>query len=42
MPNAVGYGEKLKDMFRSGQADMEVLDRTVLRILEAKFRMGLF
>ena len=29
-------------MFRSGQADTELLDRTVLRVLEAKFRMGLF
>ena len=42
MPKAVGYGEELKEMFRSGQADMAVLDRTVLRVLEAKFRMGLF
>ena len=31
-----------KKMFRSGQADTELLDRTVLRVLEAKFRMGLF
>ena len=38
----LGYGEKLKEMFRSGQADTELLDRTVLRVLEAKFRMGLF
>ena len=38
----IGYGEKLKEMFRSGQADTELLDRTVLRVLEAKFRMGLF
>ena len=42
MPNKAGYGEELKEMFRSGQADMELLDRAVLRILEAKFRMGLF
>lgn len=42
MPKAIGYGEKLKEMFRSGQADTELLDRTVLRVLEAKFRMGLF
>ena len=42
MPKAAGYGEELKEMFRSGQADMELLDRTVLRVLEAKFRMGLF
>lgn len=42
MPKATGYGEELKEMFRSGQADTELLDRTVLRVLEAKFRMGLF
>lgn len=42
MPKAAGYGEELKEMFRSGQADMELLDRTVLGVLEAKFRMGLF
>lgn len=42
MPKADGYGEELKEMFRSGKADMELLDRTVLRVLEAKFRMGLF
>lgn len=42
MPKAIGYGEKLKEMFRSGQADTELLDWTVLRVLEAKFRMGLF
>lgn len=42
MPKAVGYGEELKEMFRRGQADMELLDRTVLGVLETKFRMGLF
>ena len=42
MPKAIGYGEELREMFRSGQADMELLDRTVLRVLEAKIRMGLF
>lgn len=42
MPKAAGYGEELKEMFRSGQADMELLDRTVLGVLEAKYRMGLF
>ena len=42
MPRASGYGAGLKEMFRSGGADMEILDRTVLRVLEAKFRMGLF
>ena len=42
LPQAVGYGEGLKNMFREGTADMAVLDRAVLRVLEAKFRMGLF
>lgn len=42
MPRAVGYGEGLKEIFRSGQADMGLLDRTVLGVLEAKFRMGIF
>ena len=42
LPNAAGYGEALKAMFASGEADMEVLDRAVLRVLEVKFRMGLF
>lgn len=42
MPKAAGYGEELKEMFRSGQADMGLLDRTVLGVLEAKYRMGLF
>lgn len=41
-PNIAGYGEELKEMFASGDADMEVLDRAVLRMLTAKFRMGLF
>ena len=42
MPKAAGYGEELKEMFRSGQADIKLLDRTVRGVLEAKFRMGLF
>ncbi len=42
LPSASGYGEELRNMFASGEADMEVLDRAVLRVLEAKFRMGLF
>lgn len=42
MPRPAGYGEELKEMFRSGRADMALLDRTVLRVLETKFRMGLF
>lgn len=42
MPNVRGYGEELKQMFQKGQADTGLLDRTLLRVLEAKFRMGLF
>lgn len=41
-PNIAGFGEELKGMFATGEADMEVLDRAVLRMLTAKFRMGLF
>ncbi|MCM1262843.1 MAG: glycoside hydrolase family 3 C-terminal domain-containing protein [Butyrivibrio sp.] len=42
MPSPTGYGEELKEMFASGKADIAVLDRAVLRVLTAKFRMGLF
>lgn len=38
----VSFNEELKERFRSGEADMAVLDQAVLRVLEAKFRMGLF
>lgn len=41
-PQSVAFGEELKEMFETGEAPMEVLDRAVLRILTAKFRMGLF
>ena len=40
MPSA--YGEELKEKFARGEADVSVLDAAVLRVLEAKFRMGLF
>ena len=42
LPSATGWNEELKAMFQSGEADIAVLDRAVLRVLEAKFRMGLF
>lgn len=42
MPDTTGYNEELKRRFISGEADMAVLDRAVIRVLEAKFRMGLF
>lgn len=42
LPVTICYGSDMKAMFESGEADMAVLDQAVLRILEAKFRMGLF
>ncbi|WP_302419714.1 glycoside hydrolase family 3 N-terminal domain-containing protein [Blautia marasmi] len=42
MQNCIGYNEELQEWFRTGKADIKILDRAVLRVLEAKFRMGLF
>lgn len=42
MPDCTGFCEELKKQFADGTADIRILDRAVLRILEAKFRMGLF
>ncbi len=42
LPSATGWNEELKAMFRNGEADSSILDRAVLRVLTAKFRMGLF
>ena len=42
MPIPAGYNNELLERFKSGKADMKILDTAVLRILEAKFRMGLF
>ncbi len=42
MPGPSGYGEGLKKLFESGAADTALLDQAVLRVLTAKFRMGLF
>lgn len=42
LPSRESYNEELKQWFADGRADMEVLDRAVLRVLRAKFRMGLF
>lgn len=42
LPMPSCYSEDLKALFANGEADMEVLDGAVLRVLEAKFRMGLF
>lgn len=40
MPSA--YSGELLEKFESGEADMSVLDKACLRVLTAKFRMGLF
>lgn len=37
-----GFGDGLKELFATGQMDEKILDRAVLRVLTAKFRMGLF
>lgn len=42
LPSPTGWNDELKALFASGEADAAVLDRTVLRVLTAKFRMGLF
>lgn len=42
LPDTTGYGEELKKQFESGEADLKLLDTAVLRVLTAKFRMGLF
>lgn len=42
LPSREAYNDELKAWFADGRADMEVLDRAVLRVLRAKFRMGLF
>lgn len=41
MPQKDFFGEALMERFRSGKAPMEILDRAVQRVLEAKIRMGL-
>lgn len=41
-PEQECFNDELKERFRRGEAPMELLDRAVLRILTAKFRMGLF
>lgn len=42
MQSCIAYNEELKSWFGDGRADMVILDRAVRRVLEAKFRMGLF
>lgn len=42
LPMPYCYSQEMKELFASGKADMATVDRAVLRVLEAKFRMGLF
>lgn len=42
LPMPSCYNEEMQSYFADGEEDAAVLDRAVLRILEAKFRMGLF
>lgn len=42
MQNCTGFNEELEEWFRTGKADIAILDQAVKRVLEAKFRMGLF
>lgn len=41
-PQSAAYNEELMSWFETGKADIQILDTVVQRILEAKFRMGLF
>lgn len=42
LPKKECFNDELMAWFRTGKVPMEVLDTAVLRILESKFRMGLF
>ncbi len=42
LPSRECYNEEMMAMFREGEADIAILDEHVLRVLEGKFRMGLF
>lgn len=42
LPNVAAYNEKMIAMFENGQANTSALDAAVLRVLTAKFRMGIF
>ena len=42
LPSRDTLTKELAEWFDSGKADVTVLDRAALRVLEAKFRMGLF
>lgn len=42
LPEKNAYNDELAAHFADGSADLEILNRAVLRILTSKFRMGLF
>ncbi len=42
LPRTECFNEDFKELFRTGKAPMEILDRSVERILTVKFRQGLF
>lgn len=42
LPDMTGYTDELAARFDRGEVDIAVLDTAVLRVLTAKFRMGLF
>ena len=42
LPIPMCYGAELKAKIETGEVDPALLDQAVLRVLEAKFRMGLF
>ena len=42
LPMPKAYADELRQKFADGEADISLLDSVVLRVLEAKFRMGLF
>ncbi|KQP56012.1 glycoside hydrolase family 3 N-terminal domain-containing protein [Agreia sp. Leaf283] len=41
-PKTIAYGQVLAGEVAAGRLDMSVVDESVLRVLEAKFRLGLF
>lgn len=42
LPNRECFNDEVEERLRDGDIDMALLDRAVLNVLEAKFRMGLF
>lgn len=42
MPGRACFGDEMQRMFKRDEADLALLDKAVLRVLTAKFRMGLF